>query len=229
MKQQVTEAIILSRTDFGEADRILTLLTPEHGKLRLVARGVRRIKSKLAGGIELFSVSHVTYIKGRGDLGTLISARLDKHYGRIVQDLQRTMTGYDLIKRLHKATEDEPEPAYFEILHRTFESLDDLTIPLVLVQAWFSAQLLQLAGHTPDTHHDNQGNPLHADMYYTFDLESMAFAVSPDNGQYGSNHIKILRLLLNSSTPRVVARIQNAEVLVKPMYALLTAMERQNS
>lgn len=48
--QQVTDAIILTRTDYGEADRIITLLTPGHGKLRLIAKGVRRIRSKLAGG-----------------------------------------------------------------------------------------------------------------------------------------------------------------------------------
>ena len=57
MKQLVTEVIILARTDYGEADRILTVLSPEYGKLRLLAKGVRRVKSKLAGGIELFSVS----------------------------------------------------------------------------------------------------------------------------------------------------------------------------
>ncbi|MDB5181251.1 MAG: repair protein RecO, partial [Candidatus Saccharibacteria bacterium] len=113
MKQITTTAIILSRTDFGEADRILTLLTPDHGKLRLIAKGVRRIKSKLAGGIELFSVSDIVYIKGRGDIGTLISTRLIRHYGKIVSDVTRTMLGYDLIKMLNKATEDEPEDDYF--------------------------------------------------------------------------------------------------------------------
>jgi len=81
MKQLVARAIVLSRTDFGEADRIITLLTPDQGKVRLVARGVRRAKSKIAGGIELFSISDITYMTGKGDLGTLISARLDRHYG----------------------------------------------------------------------------------------------------------------------------------------------------
>jgi DNA repair protein RecO (recombination protein O) len=73
MQQLQTRGIILSRTDFGEADRILTVLTPQQGKLRLMAKGVRKIKSKLAGGIELFSVSDITYIRGKGELGTLIS------------------------------------------------------------------------------------------------------------------------------------------------------------
>ena len=54
-----TQAIILRRTNYGESDRILTLLTPE-GKFSVLARGARKEKSRLAGGIELFSVSDVT-------------------------------------------------------------------------------------------------------------------------------------------------------------------------
>src|SRR5688572_14550778 len=123
MNQIVTTAIILGRTDYGEADRIITLLTPDHGKLRLLAKGVRRVKSKLAGGIELFSISSITFVKGRGDIGTLISTRLNKHYRQIVTDLDRTMVGYDLIKQLNKITEDEPEPEYFDLLKQVFEAL----------------------------------------------------------------------------------------------------------
>ncbi|MEJ0073760.1 MAG: DNA repair protein RecO [Candidatus Saccharibacteria bacterium] len=87
--QQVTTGIVLTRVDYGEADRIITLITPDQGKLRLMAKGVRRIKSKLAGGIELFSVSNITFIRGRGDIGTLVSSRVLTHYGRIVSDLDR--------------------------------------------------------------------------------------------------------------------------------------------
>src|SRR4051812_44153733 len=108
-QQRVTTGIVLTRIEYGEADRIVTVLTPNDGKLRLMAKGVRRVKSKLAGGVELFSVSSLTYIPGRGDIGTLISSRLETHFGHIVQNIDRTMLGYDLIKLLHKATEDEPE------------------------------------------------------------------------------------------------------------------------
>ncbi|MCA9330182.1 DNA repair protein RecO, partial [Candidatus Saccharibacteria bacterium] len=62
MKQIVTVGIVLARINYGEADRIVTILTPDHGKIRLLARGVRKIKSRLAGGIELFSINDLTYI-----------------------------------------------------------------------------------------------------------------------------------------------------------------------
>ena len=75
MSAERTQAIVLRRTNFGEADRILTLLTPL-GQRGAMARGVRREKSKLAGGIELFGVSDVVLQQGKGDLATLTSARL---------------------------------------------------------------------------------------------------------------------------------------------------------
>ena len=51
----VTDAIVLSRFDLGEADRVLTLMTPEYGKLKAIAKGVRRQKSRLGGSLEPFA------------------------------------------------------------------------------------------------------------------------------------------------------------------------------
>lgn len=214
MKQLVTPAIILQRTDYGEADRILTLLTPDQGKLRVLARGVRRVKSKLAGGIELFSVSTVTFAKGRGELGTLVSTRLVKHYDHIVQDLERTMTGYDLIKKIHKATEDQPEPHYFELLERSFEALDNKDIPLPLIRFWLTAQLLKLGGHTPNLTRDTEGRTLVADQLYDFDLDRMSFVANPLSGRFSANHIKFLRLVFAGNQPLALMQIQGWQQLM---------------
>ena len=68
MKTERMRAIVLRRTNYGEADRILQLLTPE-GRRSVMAKGVRREKSKLAGGIELFALTDVVIGQGRGELG----------------------------------------------------------------------------------------------------------------------------------------------------------------
>lgn len=214
MKQQVTPAIILQRTDYGEADRILTLLTPEYGKIRLLARGVRRVKSKLAGGIELFSVSTITFAKGRGELGTLVSTRLVKHYDQIVQNLDRTMAGYDLIKKIHKTTEDEPEPHYFDLLKQTFEALDDKDIPLSLIHFWLKAQLMKFGGHTPNLQTDEQGRKLVADQLYDFDFDRMHFVTNPLNGRFTPNHVKFLRLVFAGNTPKALMQVRGYGVLL---------------
>jgi DNA repair protein RecO (recombination protein O) len=191
-----TPAIILARTDYGEADRILTMLTPERGKLRLLAKGVRKVKSKLAGGIELFSTSDISYLPGRKEIGTLVSARLITHYGNIINDLDRLNLGYELIKQLNKATEDELEPDYYYILEQAFAGLNDSTIDLQFIRLWFTAQLLRLSGHTPNLNSDITGQKLSQTETYTFDYDSVAFAPKSP-GQYTANHIKTLRLLFS--------------------------------
>jgi DNA repair protein RecO (recombination protein O) len=227
MNQLKTEAIVLTRVNYGEADRILTLLTPNYGKIRVMAKGVRRVKSKLAGGIELFSVSEIVFIKGKGDIGTLVSSRLQQHYQGIVQDIHRTMLGYELIKQLHKATEDECEAGYFEILQQSFGALQDTAISLQLVQLWFNAQLLRLAGHTPNLSTDSKGVALVAGQAYSFSFDDMAFSVST-GGKFTSDHIKFLRLLLAGNTPHNLIRVQGSEQLADLLAPLMSALRKQS-
>jgi DNA repair protein RecO (recombination protein O) len=223
VKQLVTQGIILSRTDYGEADRIITLLTPDQGKLRLMARGVRRIKSKLAGGIELFSVSDLTFIRGRGDIGTLISVRLDKYYSNIVKNIDRVQLGYELIKILNKATEDEPEAEYFTLMRQAFLALDDATIDLGLIRFWFSAQLLRQAGHQPNLHTDVAGKKLLAAESYDFSFDDMAFIVHP-NGHFSTDQIKFLRLAFSGNQPKIMQQVTGSEILVPQLLPLIQTM-----
>lgn len=219
MRQVITQGIVLSRTNYGEADRIITLLSAEYGKLRVMARGVRKAKSKLAGGIELFSVSDITYIPGRGAIGTLVSTRLVKHYGNIVSSLDRVQLGYELLQYLNKATEDAPEPEYFQLLEQAFLALDTLAIDVQLVRVWFEAQLLVLGGHSPNLHTDIAGNKLTSEGNYLFDFDAMTFAAHPE-APFGAGHIKTLRLLFSHHQPHVLHQVQGlAEALadVGPM------------
>lgn len=223
MKQLQTTGIILSRTDFGEADRIVTMLTPDQGKLRLMAKGVRKSNSKLAGGIELFSVSQVSYIKGRGEIGTLISTRLLKHYGKIVQNIDRVQLGYAIIKMLNKTTEDQPEEQYFTLLEKAFAALDDFAISTELIKLWFQAQLLAQAGHMPNLLSDSQGQKLTTEAVYEFDLEAVAFEPKPE-GHFTSDHIKTLRLLFSGNTPRTLTQVAGTDELLADLSPLITLL-----
>lgn len=223
MKQLLTTGIILSRTDYGEADRILTVLTPDHGKLRLMARGVRRVKSKLAGGIELFSTSDITYIAGKGEIGTLISTRLIKYYRHIVKDIDRVQLGYELIKLLNKATEDHPEAEYFQLLEQAFAALDDAEISLELIRTWFQAQLLRQAGHSPNLHTDTNDRTLNTTTRYNFDIESMT-CTPHGSGTYTASHIKTLRLLFSSHSLTDITKVQGIDTLLADLSPLIRTM-----
>src|SRR3989344_3076847 len=173
----VTKGIVLSRTNFGEADRILTVLTPDFGKLRLMAKGVRKEASKLAGGIELFSISHITFIKGKIEINTLISTRLIIHFGNISKNIERTMFGYEALKVINRATEDSTGGEYFTLAERTLEALDQPDLDLNLIRLWLYMQLLKLAGHSPNLRTDKTGRKL-SEGKFAFDSDSMSFAAA---------------------------------------------------
>jgi DNA repair protein RecO (recombination protein O) len=223
MKKFNTQGIILARTNFGEADRILTFLTPDHGKVRAMAKGVRKTKSKLAGGIELFSVSELSFMVGRSEILPLVSSRLVKHYGDIVKDLDRTNLGYEFIKILNKATEEQPEEAYFNLLKAGFEALNDETIDLGLIEAWFGAQMLKLAGHSPNLRAEKSGQKLVAGQKYDFNFESMCFEPGKT---YNSDQIKFLRLLFSGNLPQTIQKIHNSEALAKAAGPLVNSALR---
>jgi DNA repair protein RecO len=223
MRQLRTRGIILARTNYGEADRILTFLTPDHGKLKAIAKGVRKSKSKLAGGIELFSISDISFIPGRKEISTLVSTRLIKHYGNIVKDLDRTNCGYELIKRINKATEEVPEAAYFYLMQEAFEALDDSDIDYDLINMWFNMQLLRIAGHTPNLRTNTHDQKLTTNQTYSFDFERMQFA--PDEqGVFSVDHIKFLRLGFSPNKPTVLKRVLQSAGLVKMLQPVVQSM-----
>ena len=223
MKQQVTDAIVLRRVNYGEADRIVTFLTPSDGKLALVARGVRRPKSKLAGGIELLSISSVTYAGGRGGgLGTLVSARLEQHFGNVVKDLARVQLGYELLQTADKITEDQPEPEYFTLLATGLAALNMPDVPADLIKVWFGAGLLRLAGLTPNLITDTEGQRLELERTYNFEYDSVCFTPGQD---FTADHIKVLRLLFSGTSPAVIGKVQGIDRLSAEVSPLVTMLQ----
>ncbi len=230
MKPQhiVTKGIVLSRTDYQEADRILTVLTPDHGKLRLIAKGVRRPKSKLAGGIELFSVNDITVLPSQRDLKTLISSRLHKNYGGIIADITRTMLGYDLLKQINRVTEDEPEEEYFTLMESALAGLNDGELESDVIEMWFAMRLLAANGHTPDLRQDTEGRALSISDSYSFDFDAMSF-VQHQNGPYGANHIKLLRLAVTTVDPTLLKQVKGSEQYITPTLSLAKNILRQQA
>lgn len=213
MKQTVTRAIVLSRINYGEADRILTMFTPDQGKIRAIAKGVRKTTSKLAGGIELFGINHITFITGKSELYTLISSRLDKHFGNIVSDINRTMFGYDALKIVNKMTEDAAGEEYFDLLACTLSGLNNKDLDLELVRLWFYVRLLMLGGHVPNLTKDNRGEKLAENETYGFNFDDMAFQKS-GHGNFKSSHIKLLRLSEQVNSPEKLGNVSGLEPVI---------------
>ncbi len=223
MKRFTTQGIVLTRTDYGEADRILSFLTSDHGKVRAIAKGVRKSKSKLAGGIELFSLSDLTLIVGRGELNTLISSRLVRHYGNIVKNMQRTEAAYELLRVINRATEDEPEVAYFKLLDRGLEALDDPALDINLTKLWFDMQLLKLAGHIPNLRTNSAGVKLADSKKYNVNFEQMCLEPA-SRGPLTADHVKFMRLGFGAGRPQTIQRVNDAANLAATCAPIIQTM-----
>lgn len=218
MKQVVTNAIVLRRINYQEADRIVTFLTPDQGKITAIAKGVRKSKSKLAGSIELFGTSQITILPGKGDMGTLISARLIKNYGNIVKNFQRTQLGYEILKLINKNIEIEGDEEIYELLNSSLDFLNEPKIKLELIKFWFSLKFLILMGHSPNLSVEDAGN---IDKY-NFDTNTMRF-IPDESGQYDRNLIKVLRLAL-ANEPDKLHKIANIDTISESLLNITQSM-----
>ncbi|MEP7204691.1 MAG: DNA repair protein RecO [Candidatus Saccharibacteria bacterium] len=206
-----TRAIVLRRTNYGEADRILQLLTPS-GKRSVMAKGVRREKSRLAGGIELFAVSDVVIGQGKGELGILTSARLVHFYNHIMEDYDRMQFAYATIQLVTRASEMVDESDWYDVLAEVLMALDVHSIRLDMIQTWFYLRYAALLGHELSLWHDITGQKLSAESAYRYD-ESEQGLRPLSGGELGSEHIKLLRLIATRPI-RTLAQIGGTEALL---------------
>ncbi len=212
MKSIRTKAIVLRRTNYGETDRIVQFLTPEHGIVSAMAKAVRKEKSRLAGGIELFAKCDITVGAGRGELGIVTAARLDEFYGNILTDYDHLQFGYEAIKQITRAANTVEEPAFFDLLEQTFLSLNDVQIDIRLIEAWFWLQLAILLGVGLNLETDIEGTRLRQETVYAFSSADHGF-VPNQNGHLTSDHIKLLRLL-SAQAPKVAAHVKGVQELI---------------
>lgn len=145
------EAVIIRRSDFGEADRLLTLMTPQ-GKRRVVAKGARKTTSRLAGHIELFTHATMLLAVGR-NLDIVTQSAIMQRFDNLRADLNRISAAYyaaELIDRLIEE-EDENRPV-FNLFVATLAALD--TTPNIdLVLRFFELHLLGFVGYRPHLYH----------------------------------------------------------------------------
>lgn len=111
-----TEGIILKRSNFGEADKILTIFTKHYGKIKALALGVRKITSRKGGNVELFNQVVVFLIKGK-NLDILTEVQIMNSFKGWRKDLAKVATAYygcELVDRL--TPEGQASRAVYELL-----------------------------------------------------------------------------------------------------------------
>lgn len=199
-------AIVVKRTNYQEADRIIKLYTSKKGMISALAKGVRKQKSKIASAVEPFCLSEVRYISTKSQLVTITSASVKKYYEKIMVDLEKQLLAAEALKLIDRYVEDSGHGDYFDLLKNYFEHLNDMN-DNDLCQLWWQLNFLDLTGHRFNLHHELNGASLVKDQKYNFDFESGSF-FSSSQGIYDSNHIQLLRLVL-ANEPDKLLKLKN--------------------
>jgi DNA repair protein RecO (recombination protein O) len=149
MRRAETEAILLRLTDYGEADRIISLFTLEQGRISGIARGAKRSRKRFAGALEPFVHLKLHLHQGAG-LATVTCADIVTVFTGIRRDL--TGIGHaayacELVERL--TPEGEESPRLFRLLLRYLERLDEAP-PSPSDRRFFAVNLLKILGYQPE-------------------------------------------------------------------------------
>ncbi len=185
------EGIVLRTHKLGEADRIVSVLTRHHGKVRAVAKGVRKTKSRFGARLEPTTHLQLQFYEGRSELHIIDQAETIDHFRAIREDLDRLTRAVSMLEAADQlGLEGEPNPALYQMLLGALRALAGHSGPLVLPA--FFLKVLSLEGFRPvvdrcvacDVREDAEGRPLVA-----FDLETggalcrehrVGAAISPD-------------------------------------------------
>ncbi len=211
MKHSIkTQGIVLKGTNFGEADRILTIFTESLGKIKVMAKGLKKIKSHLAGSLEPFILSNLLLHEGK-TFYTISGASIVESFNNIHSDLNKVARAFffgELID--HFVEERQVSP---EIFHLFRDSLDETERDIAgpLIQA-FELKIIEASGFKPElydcVHCKEKITPV--DNYWDGDEGGVICRSCNDKYHHGravsDQVIKLFRFIQNNNS-REIARL----------------------
>jgi DNA repair protein RecO (recombination protein O) len=144
------EAVVLRTYKSGEADRVVVLWTRHHGKVRVLAKGVRKTTSRMGGTLETLAHVEVDLVKTRGEFYVARHVQHRERLATLRSSYPRISAGYAVVEAIDAIPSDGvPDEAIFDLLARVLLTLDDETFDPALVPASFYFRLLALDGSEP--------------------------------------------------------------------------------
>ena len=165
-RSQRVEAVVLRHSDWGEADRMLTIFTRELGKLRVVAKGARRPRSRKAGHLEPFTRVALLLARGR-EIWIVTQAETLDAYLPVRDDLERTGYAAYVAELLDRFTYEEGEnSSLYRLFVEALERVSTLEDPVPAIR-YYEIRLLDLLGFRPELFHCVQcGNEIQPEAQY---------------------------------------------------------------
>lgn len=211
------EAVVLKASDFGEADKALTLFTLQHGKIRAIAKGARRPGSRLGGHVDL--LTHVNLLVARGRTFEIVTqAETVEPFLGLRDDLWRAGLSYQMAELVDRMTEDGHEDRpLFEALLEAIRRIDAESDPEPAAQL-FEVTLLDRLGYRPQLRTCPAcGQELQrVDSYYSPSAGGVLCPLcgprDPSARALSANAFAMLRLLQSGDYP-TLARVRRREAL----------------
>lgn len=203
-------AIILNKRDIAETDRICTIYTLEGGKVRSVAKGVRKAQAKLAASLENITLVDITIVRSRG-LGKITGSIVENNFSALKKDcdaLMETFSGLSIFDKL--VDFENPDRQVFDLLKNYLETMDycaenGLKEKYVLLRLGFVTKLLDALGYAIEVNNCvSCGNKLSQDFLCFSSAHGGALChnCSHDNEHCAlpvrANAIKLIRLFLKN-------------------------------
>jgi len=201
-----TQAFILKKTDLRETDQVFTVFTKDFGKLKILGKAIRKIKSKLRAGAELFYLSEIEFIQGKNHKTLTDAILIDKF-----KDIRENLDKLKIVSQISENADDlikgeEKDEDIWNLLTEVFQKLENYELRIKnyeLIYYYFLWNLLSILGYQMDLYHcGNCQKKLIPEKLY-FDSEEgiicsgcLPAGASAKAGEISPDVIKILRLFL---------------------------------
>ena len=151
MSQEKTDALVIRLADWSESSRVVTLFTRDFGKISVIAKGAKRLRSAFEAGLDLLSACRIVFLrKSSSSLDVLTESQLQNRFSPAEGSLSALYCGYYLAELLSGLTEEyDPHPVLFDVAVETLERLmTESDVRLAVTR--FELVLLRETGHLPE-------------------------------------------------------------------------------
>jgi len=210
------KALVFKKTDINESDRVFSAFTEEFGRLDINAKAIRKIASKLKGGIDIFSLSEIEFIQGK-NRKTLTDTVVAERFSEVKQNIEKLQTANNIAGLLDDFIKgEEKDINIFDLIKDVFYKLNDEKLnskKSFLVYYYFLWNLLSVLGYHPEVSKCNECSQKlnQENIYFSNKIGGAICAecasLTSDAKKINSDIVKILRLFLQKNW-QIISRLR---------------------
>jgi len=199
MKQYKTQGIILKRQNFMETDKLLTIYSYDFGQIKVIAKGVRKILSKLSGHLELFYLTNFVITEGK-NIDIITSAQMKERFANIRNAKNTIYAAYYIAELIYKATPEKYQNKnIFNLLVEVLNKINEKNYLKII--NYFELKIFCEMGHGPEVEKCVICGKILEEKSHLFDYQEGGIVClkcdKKNIGQFniGPGMIKLLRLI----------------------------------